>query len=71
MLKNNRTRYILTIRGVGEPKICLPMYTNTSNWIEITTIGDEWAKFLDPENGCIYDCALFYEASMKELLGDL
>lgn len=37
------------------PPTCLPEGLSTVSLVDITTIGDSWRVFLDPETGVIHD----------------
>ena len=55
------------INKSGRVPTCFPARLDTSEFIDITTAGDTWAKFLDTATGKVHDCADYYDAAMKQL----
>jgi hypothetical protein len=47
------------------PWTCFPVDLDTSGFIDISTIGDPWGKFLDPVTGKVCDCAEHYATAVK------
>lgn len=43
-------------------KICLPAELDPSALINISEIGSEWCKFLDPKTSTVHDCRAYAEA---------
>ena len=55
------------------PWICLPygMINVNFNYIEVSTIGNPWAKYLDPETGHLHDCEAYFKEMLEFLEGNL
>jgi hypothetical protein len=50
------------------PPSFLPSGINTSNFVEVTVVGDVWAKFLDTQSGELHDGKVYramYEESLR------
>lgn len=59
------TKYVMTLNA-GTPT-CFPKDLDTTNFKEVTTVDDYWAKFLDAKTGKIHDCLDYYNESIKEV----
>jgi hypothetical protein len=57
------------IRGPDQAKTCFPFGMNVSGWIEVTRVGDLWARFLNPQTGEEFDCAE-YAKRMQSIVDD-
>ena len=58
------------INKSATPWTCFPEELDTSGFIDISTVGSPWGKFLDPETGKTHDCAEYYKRAMASM-GDL
>lgn len=66
MRKKNEPKFVISQRGIGEPKTCLPANLQADDLIEVACIGDEWTKFIDTKTGKVHDCADYYRMAMQE-----
>lgn len=49
------------------PRTCLPSDIDTSNLIDVTTIGCEFKVFKDVNDGTIHDCKKYYELAIDQI----
>lgn len=54
-------QYIVNISDNGRPPSCFPADLDTSDFIEISQVGDQWAKFIDKETGQKHDCKKYHD----------
>ncbi len=61
-------KYKVIHRAFGMPGICLPADMDMGDLMEVSGIGDEWAKFMNSQTGEYIDCAV-YAAKAREEIG--
>jgi len=61
-------KYVVDIPGNGRPTSCFPADLDTSDFIEISQIGDSWAKFIDRETGQRHDCEKYNDERIAQEL---
>lgn len=47
-----------------QPPSCYPEGIDRRQWVDLTTIGDMWRKYLDIQTDEIHDGAVYYERAM-------
>lgn len=62
----NEPRWEVCYR-MPEPNTCFPAGYDTSNLIEVSRAGEQWATFLNPETGEEIKCADFHKKMMEEI----
>ncbi len=49
-----------------QPPRFFPADLDTRNFIEVSKLGDEWAKFLDPLTDTTHDCAEYRRQALAQ-----
>lgn len=47
------------------PPSCLPTSIDRSGLIDITAIGDQWRKYIDPSTGRVHDGAKYFARAQE------
>lgn len=57
------------IRQLGAPPVVfLPADLDMSNCVDVTCVGDYYAKYMNTMTGRVHDCKKYYEQAEKEIL---
>ena len=59
--------YVQESRVFGEPISFLPENVDLSECVEISQVGDRYAKYLNTKTGYIVDCETYYKKHMENL----
>lgn len=59
-------RWVIENRS-NRPPTCFPVDYDRAGLIEVTAIGDQWARFMDEKSGRSVDCADFAAARDRDL----
>lgn len=51
------------------PPTCFPVGMDQSNLVNVSRVGDSWARFIDTATGKEVDCAEYAEAARRYAMG--
>ncbi len=70
MKMNKGIEWVIEHRSNSSPLIIYPSGTDTSDWVEFSTIGDEYAKFMRKNKSGLIDCGDFYRDYLNYISGN-